>query len=292
MKNNCDTIKDLLPLYVDGVASDASKEMILEHLKECPSCCAFLDSLNSRLSENKKELEREKATFSQVASHMKRRRLIKRVLLVVLILIVIAAAWPIGVRLYYRFVVDPQNSYTSAMNSTDFSATLSTLSDGQTVISLRTYTLMPRSMVLTESQTSTGGRTLHIDLMGYTRRQGNARAQTVVGFLPFLDNYETVTYGSDAALLWEKGQDMTPASEEMEAYQAAKEALQGCLDEILSAHKKTSIYQLERDELSTDELTRWLQLYNDAQKAQQSVPEWYGDIVEELPSPDDILSWG
>ncbi len=38
MKHNCDIIKDLLPLYCDGVCSDASKKVVEEHLEECDGC--------------------------------------------------------------------------------------------------------------------------------------------------------------------------------------------------------------------------------------------------------------
>lgn len=38
MKYNCDIIKDLLPLYCDGVCSDASKSAVEEHLEECCGC--------------------------------------------------------------------------------------------------------------------------------------------------------------------------------------------------------------------------------------------------------------
>lgn len=38
MKNNCGIIRDLLPLYNDGAASEESKKAIEEHLKVCPDC--------------------------------------------------------------------------------------------------------------------------------------------------------------------------------------------------------------------------------------------------------------
>ena len=38
MKNNCNIIKDLLPLYCDGVCSDASKAAVEEHIEECGGC--------------------------------------------------------------------------------------------------------------------------------------------------------------------------------------------------------------------------------------------------------------
>lgn len=37
-KISCDIIKDILPLYLDGVVSNATKEMVEEHLSACNSC--------------------------------------------------------------------------------------------------------------------------------------------------------------------------------------------------------------------------------------------------------------
>ena len=37
-KISCDIIKDILPLYLDDVASNATREMIEEHLMSCDSC--------------------------------------------------------------------------------------------------------------------------------------------------------------------------------------------------------------------------------------------------------------
>ena len=37
-KINCDIIKDVLPLYLDGVVSNATKDMVEEHLRCCDSC--------------------------------------------------------------------------------------------------------------------------------------------------------------------------------------------------------------------------------------------------------------
>ncbi len=44
-KISCDIIKDLLPLYIDGVCSSDSIDIIEEHLKDCPHCEAELLNL-------------------------------------------------------------------------------------------------------------------------------------------------------------------------------------------------------------------------------------------------------
>ena len=47
-KISCDIIKDLLPLYIDGVCSSDSIDIIEEHLKDCPLCEAeFMNMQNN-----------------------------------------------------------------------------------------------------------------------------------------------------------------------------------------------------------------------------------------------------
>ena len=38
MKNKCDIVQDLLPLYVDGCCTQSSRELVEEHLQECAAC--------------------------------------------------------------------------------------------------------------------------------------------------------------------------------------------------------------------------------------------------------------
>ncbi len=44
MKNNCEIIQDLIPLYCDGCASTASCSEVEEHLDCCRECRAFAAS--------------------------------------------------------------------------------------------------------------------------------------------------------------------------------------------------------------------------------------------------------
>lgn len=45
MKYPCEMVKDLLPLYHDGVCSEPSRQIVEEHLKECKSCQSMLDRM-------------------------------------------------------------------------------------------------------------------------------------------------------------------------------------------------------------------------------------------------------
>lgn len=59
MDNACDVVRDLLPLYVDGVCSDASREMIDGHIGTCSACADVLARLRNSACED--SLRRETA---------------------------------------------------------------------------------------------------------------------------------------------------------------------------------------------------------------------------------------
>jgi predicted anti-sigma-YlaC factor YlaD len=52
MKISCEIIKDLLPLYHDGVCSNDSKMMVDGHLADCDSCKAELQAMDDELPIN------------------------------------------------------------------------------------------------------------------------------------------------------------------------------------------------------------------------------------------------
>lgn len=49
MKYNCEIIKDLLPLYVDNICSNQTREIVEEHLNECADCRAYLKELKETI---------------------------------------------------------------------------------------------------------------------------------------------------------------------------------------------------------------------------------------------------
>ena len=68
MNRECEIIRDILLLYVDSACSDASREIVEDHLKECPDCAAYLEEIRS--SEAEDDLKDEKAL---VIRHQARR---------------------------------------------------------------------------------------------------------------------------------------------------------------------------------------------------------------------------
>ncbi len=50
--DNCDVVRDLLPLYVDGACSEASRALVDEHIAACPSCAKMLSQLRDNACED------------------------------------------------------------------------------------------------------------------------------------------------------------------------------------------------------------------------------------------------
>lgn len=83
MDKKCEVIQDLLPLYVDEVCSQASKEMVTEHLKICSHCNNICQQL--RYDTNEEFLNEEKNGIVERYSRKLKNKRIRAVVLAVII---------------------------------------------------------------------------------------------------------------------------------------------------------------------------------------------------------------
>ena len=91
MNIKCEVIRDLLPLYVDGVASEESIALIEEHLRECADCREFLNLLQEDIPDvSGIELAEEAVPLRKIKSKMLRNRVL--IVLVTLAFAIIAGA--------------------------------------------------------------------------------------------------------------------------------------------------------------------------------------------------------
>ena len=65
MKYDCELVRDLIPLYIDDVASGSSRRIVEEHLDECPDCQKFIGRLRNDETESLIEAEREEVIAGQ-----------------------------------------------------------------------------------------------------------------------------------------------------------------------------------------------------------------------------------
>lgn len=82
MKHNCEIIRDLLPLYCDGVCSEASKNAVEEHISECGLCNSVYQKLSK--DTNTPAIDaKEEETKVKFIKDVKNRMLIKKIIIAV-----------------------------------------------------------------------------------------------------------------------------------------------------------------------------------------------------------------
>ena len=76
MSWKCDVVTDLAPLYYDGVASEASKKMVKEHIKKCKECRAYYKKYRPAEGVRMEMPVSQQGDFALLAKRMRRRRLL------------------------------------------------------------------------------------------------------------------------------------------------------------------------------------------------------------------------
>lgn len=69
MRNECNIIWDILPLYIEGMVSDDTVSFVEEHLEHCPACQEYLAKLKSPTEIN--NIQRDSVTHEKEALPLK-----------------------------------------------------------------------------------------------------------------------------------------------------------------------------------------------------------------------------
>lgn len=77
MKNECNVAKDLMPLVIDGVASEESKQYVDEHVAECTECAIAYGEMRVELP--RANAEKECAEMEKAAKKVWRKRFFRGV---------------------------------------------------------------------------------------------------------------------------------------------------------------------------------------------------------------------
>lgn len=93
MKISCDIIQDLIPLVNDGVASQESEKLVLEHCKECEECHSLLES---------------KPPFNEMQLNQKWKKKLRMTILAVMVFIIlIACSFTQTIDQFQNFILIP-----------------------------------------------------------------------------------------------------------------------------------------------------------------------------------------
>lgn len=95
MKHNCEIIRDLLPLYCDGVCSEASKRAVEEHVDECALCKAVYRDLSKDTDIRPINISEEKGK-AKVLKGVKKKIILKRIIAVFIAVAITAGIGLLG----------------------------------------------------------------------------------------------------------------------------------------------------------------------------------------------------
>ncbi len=84
----CETVRDLLPLYHDGVCSETSKHLVAEHLKTCDACATQLRAMDAEM-----EMPQLNVDEAKPLKTIRRKNRIKIISLGLAIFLTVFAVW-------------------------------------------------------------------------------------------------------------------------------------------------------------------------------------------------------
>lgn len=96
--SQCDLIRDLLPLYVDGAASEESARKVEEHVARCPDCRRALEDM--RAPTPPPAPVAEDVNFAAALGQLRKTRGWRRAKYILLGIVVAAALFTLGIMLF------------------------------------------------------------------------------------------------------------------------------------------------------------------------------------------------
>ena len=269
MNKECNIVRDLMPLCIDGAASEASRELVVKHVWECEECAAAYAQMQGELQAAPQE---EQAYLDETARRLRRKRKNRRRLLVALTAMLTAIVVVAGI-FGWQYAV---HSSQIPLDLTEYDAVMSRTEDGNVLLNLYAHDRRLSCGVTSEWKLEEDGcyvltLTPHTTLVREyydqpvigMRDEDFANAHWVDG-LVYADQYpgntdETprqircirVVSGSEERIVYQAGDDIPFCSPEMAEFYRIEE---------------------EIDRLSHNEQVD--QLLDDMIRQRQIVPEW------------------
>lgn len=297
MNEECEVVRDLMPLVIDEVASNGSKRMVDRHLERCAECTAYMKQLKTSLpSEKAEETQADCAAFRAATiklRKLKRFRTLRNILMGALIVCIFALGGLWGYNQLRRM--------TKPMPTEDYDILLSQLKDGSLVVSFdyhesREY-LGSTMMTATEKNQTTGdiAAILYIGVEKYVLPMKMADPmQNGSGMrLPseWQTSYAEIRKGtpSDYQVLWkqEDGERMiAEASPEMENYYAWWDVIDQLESRMLATKDGKAVFGDSTDS------KRYSMAMHQADALATLVPEWQPRVMPQFLLLDqDTIQW-
>lgn len=246
MKLPCKVIEDILPLYHDGVCSGESRALVEEHLRDCESCRALLETIGGELS-LPKETQDDLAPLREIRSEwikIRKRSLLKGILGTLLAVLLLFGTWW-GLTELRVFPVPAEKIEVSDVSVLENGVIAFHLyiNDGKVLNRLTPYVdyedgvayITPeRSLIESKYPKNllvSNDRFYYMELLPFTKAQFSDPAceKEIAAFMESLPEYHDADYSftaevtklcigtrSSHVVLWEKGMELPTASGERE----------------------------------------------------------------------------
>ncbi len=218
-KNECNVVRDLMPLVLDRVASDESRALVEEHMGSCEECRKQYEEMKADMpAETRAEYEEEQKNIMEalkVTRANQRRR--KRRHLLLIFAVVLAAVMAGG------FLITWLDQGYWPVDNQKYTMSLSRLENGSIVVTMdmQFYSSFIGSTSKVEKE---GGKeiwyeALYVPPLRYIHNGENhgKACWTVVDGTNLPDEIRQGKPG-DYVTVWKKGDPIPEASEEMEIY--------------------------------------------------------------------------
>lgn len=102
MKHDCDIVRDLMPMCIDGTASEKTRIMVDEHVQECPPCDAVYREM---MGEAKMDMpvQPQTAEFTQTVRRMNKTRRQRKLMMVLAGVLATVALFAVAYGVYWQF---------------------------------------------------------------------------------------------------------------------------------------------------------------------------------------------
>ena len=225
MTDNCNIIRDLMPLVIDEVASEDSTQSVHAHTTHCESCRTYFDGMkkeNSHLNMQKEE----QAVLSLAAKKMKKKRHM-RLLLNTLIGLVAGCllAW-CGLSIFSHLMYD----YNQLVYHGFYGVTLSELNSGDVSVNIDYYGSALVCGVDFEETVEDGHNILYVYLERPIIKQYMANPHSNYSCTRLspekMEEIYEIRQGKpeEYLILWRQGHEIPAASEEMEDFFVLQDA--------------------------------------------------------------------
>lgn len=90
-ENNCEVVRDILPLYADGGCSGRTGKLIRKHLDMCPSCRKYYKNVKRTVEKAGEEIPVSVPDFKELSKKIKHRRAVYTSVITSAFLLIVAS---------------------------------------------------------------------------------------------------------------------------------------------------------------------------------------------------------